>query len=333
MGEHQPVVALRSSDGELIDQVRSVTEVVAGQLVVCPPGSAPPEADLLLDSVEEVCAEDEVWAPGPKALWVTPSGGSVRDETLALHLPDGAEDLLTRIRQAAVRQQAQVVGVLGARGGVGASVLAAVLARASAAEQARTALVDLDADSAGLDLLLGMEKEPGLRWSDLGEDRGHFAAAELTEALPAWHSVRVLSADWRGGAGPSTARHVVDALAAGVDVVVLDISRRQDWAAWAGRCAVVVLVAGCDVISAAGVQAVQRALGHADMRLVVRGPAPGGLSAKELAAACELPLTLQMRPERSLPAAIERGVAPGDQSSGPLMRAGRELVNTLGLAG
>lgn len=338
-------MAVRTADPALLEAVRRATELVSATVVICPPGSAAPPADLFLDSCAETGPEDEPWVPGPGAMWVAgapvPAGGDVADDAggcapadaVVLVLPEDAEDLLRRLRAAVSRRVAQVVGVLGARGGAGASALAAVIARASAADHARTALLDLDEHGPGLDLLLGLEKEPGLRWADLAGDRGHFAAAQLTEALPTWRGVRVLSVDWRGGADAATTGQVVDALASDLDVVVLDIARRQDWAQWAGVCDVLILLAPCDVLSAAGVQAARRVLGRADLRLVVRGPAPGGLTAAELAEACEVPLLWQMRPERSLAAAIERGVAPGDQSGGPLMRAGRAVVSALGLAG
>lgn len=338
--QRAPIVALRSADPGLLEAVRAASELVSAPVVICPPGSSPPQADLLLDSYDETQPEDTRWVPGPAAAWVALSGVRAPEDTpgagedaVVLVLPDDAEELLYRMRAAVTRRMAQVVGVLGARGGAGASALAAVIARASAAEHARTALLDLDDQGAGLDLLLGLEKDPGLRWADLAGDRGHFAAAQLTEALPIWRGVRVLSADWRGGAGGGTTRQVVETLAADLDVVVLDVTRRQDWAQWAGLCDVLILLAPCDVLSAAGVQAARRMLGRVDLRLVVRGPAPGGLTAAELADACEVPLLWHMRPERSLAAAIERGVAPGDQSGGPLMRAGRGVVSALGLAG
>lgn len=339
--QHTPVVALRSADARVIEQVRAICELVQASVLVCPPGAPPPVAGLLLDSQQERAADHPAWGPAAMMVCVGPSAGarsgSAQDgdersgTSGLLVLPGQGEDLVRAIRAAARVRRARVVGVVGARGGVGASSLAAVLARAAAGGSVRTALVDLDPVGAGLDLLLGVEDCAGVRWADLAEPAGEYDSAELAAALPSWRDVRVLSADWRGGVQAPGGSAVLEALWADLDAVVLDIARHHGWYQWANLCDLMVLLSGCDVMSAAGVQASRRALGTCPVHLVVRGPAPGGLTAAEIAQACDLPLTAQMRPERSLSASVERGVAPGDHSRGPLMRTGRALARSLGL--
>ncbi len=120
---------------------------------------------------------------------------------------------------------ATVVGVVGARGGVGASTVAAALAlrvhrhgwhaerrrprrrgtgRAGAtADVPRVVLVDLDPAGGGLDVHLGIEDVPGVRWPDLAGARGDVSGPELTDLLPDWAGVTVLSGDrWRPGPAP-----------------------------------------------------------------------------------------------------------------------------------
>jgi len=333
-------VALRSADTSLIEQVRAICELVQVAVLICPPGSAPPSAALLLDALDERAPDHPRWEGATIAVSLRPREDGTASPApekgvrqVPLILPEQGDELVQRIRAAMQVRRAHVLGVLGARGGLGASSLAAVLARAVAAHHHRTALVDLDSVGTGLDLLLGIEEVPGVRWADLTAPAGDYDSSELTAALPAWRDVRVLSADWRGGVHAPGGGAVLEALWADLDVVVLDIARHHGWDQWAALCDEVVMLAGCDVISAAGVQSSRRALGSAAMRLVVRGPAPGGLTAREVAQACDVPLTVQMRPERSLSAAMERGVAPGDHGNGPLMRTGRTLAENLGLAG
>lgn len=328
------VVALRSSDPGVVEAVRSVAALAELPLSVHPPGSAPPDAGLVLDSVAEVGAADPDWRrPGGRFAWVaverglpTPDGGA------CLVLPDTAEELLTRIRAVSVSRRARIIGVVGARGGAGASSFAAVLARTCADAGLSAALVDLDLDHGGIEVLIGAEHEPGLRWADLGGEEGGFAPEELSAGLPVWRGVRVLSGDLRSvGLGPS--EETLTALGDVHDVVVLDLPRV---AARAGGpaarwCDVVLVVAVCDVQSAAGVQALSRSLSGLDLRLVVRGPAPGGLHPQDLADSGGLPLLHPMPPERSLAAALERGVAPGDHRRGPLVRAARQTLEALGL--
>lgn len=325
---HAVPVALRSADRELIGQVRALTELLDVPLLLCPPGAPSPAARLLLDSPAERAADGPVW---PDALAVATSVTQrARDTTPSLVLPRDGEDVLRQIRRASSARRARVIGVMGARGGVGATSLAAVLARVGAARYSRTALVDLSA-GAGVDLVLGIEQEPGVRWADL--DAGGYDPQELVSALPTWRGVRVLSADWRAGANQPTAEAVLDAVVKDVELVVLDIPRQHQWELWAQVCDTVVLLAGCDLMSCAGLRAAGRVLGSQPIRLVVRGPAPGGLTAREVAHSAGLPLTVQMRAERSLSAALERGVSPGDRSAGPLMRASRTLADELGLNG
>jgi hypothetical protein len=71
----------------------------------------------------------------------------------------------------------------------------------------------------------------------------------------------------------------------------------------------------------------------ADARLVVRGPAPGGLRAHEVAAAVGLPLAGELRPEPELAACLERGEAPAGRGTGPLARLSERLVAQLAATG
>lgn len=331
MDQRASAVALRSADAELIEEVRAVLALAELPLVVHPPGAAPPPADLLLDSPAEAQTDDPGWVrAGRRALWVGRTEVVTSDGGRCLALPTQAEELLTRVRAACQPRRAQVVGVVGARGGVGATSLAAVLSRTCAKESLAVALVDLDGTGPGLDLTLGIEHEGGLRWADLDGTDGTMPERALEEALPHWCGVHVLSADWRGGPASSLAVGALDALAAGHDVVVLDLPRSQPQ--WSAYCTVVLIVTTCDVVSGEAVRATRSAWEGAETRLVVRGPAPGGLTPEEIAEAAGLPLAVTMRPERGLTAAVERGVSPGDNRRGALSRGARQLVSELRLA-
>lgn len=330
MNQAAGVVALRSADSALIEEVRAVIALADLPLAIFRPGSAPPPAELLLDSAEEAQSGDEPWVmPGRRGLWVS-SGSTTVDGGRCLGLPAAAEELLTRARSACQRRRAQVIGVVGARGGVGASSLASVFARACAAAKLAVALVDLDGSGPGLDLTLGIEHEGGLRWSDLDGNDGTLPERALADALPVWSGVHVLSADWRGGPTEALALGAVDALAAGHDVVVLDLPRTST--DWARQVDLLLILATGDVVTGEAARATTAAWAGINARLVVRGPAPSGLTAEQIAQGCGLDLAVSMRPERGLAAGVERGVAPGDNRRGPLIRAARALVRDLGLA-
>lgn len=209
-----------------------------------------------------------------------------------------------------------VVGVCGARGGAGASVLAAALARARHRRGPHPAvLVDLDDAGGGIDVLLGIEDQPGIRWPDLRDARGDVPARELVGLLPRWGDVPVLSVDRtrREPVDDDVRRDVLSALRREA-ALVLDLPRPvPDAPAWGGdECDALLVAARKDlptVAGALGVVARARA-GGAHVALVVRGRAPAGLTAAQLGAALDCPVAAEMRSERALAAAVERGVGP-----------------------
>jgi septum formation inhibitor-activating ATPase MinD len=90
-----------------------------------------------------------------------------------------------------------VLAVLSGRGGAGGSTLAAALALAGTRRGLRSTLVDLDPAGGGIDLLFGLETQPGPRWSDLAQWRdGRLCGRSLRDALPTYaaHSRHGLAA-------------------------------------------------------------------------------------------------------------------------------------------
>jgi secretion/DNA translocation related CpaE-like protein len=217
-------------------------------------------------------------------------------------------------------RRALVVGVVAARGGGGASTLAATLAR-HLAHRTATALVDLDRASGGIDVLLGLEGADGVRWPDLAEARGEVSGADVLALLPRWGACAVLSADRArpGAPEPAVVADVLHGLTVAAGALVLDLDRSAVVAgeSLAGACDAVLVVAPRDLRSVAGILAMRPHLGDGvTASLVVRGPAPGGLGVAELAEAVDLPVLAQLPMDRRLPAALERGGVPtGGRSS------------------
>lgn len=217
-----------------------------------------------------------------------------------------------------------VVGVLGGRGGAGASTLAAALAVTGLRRGLRTLLVDGDPLGGGIDLVLGGESAVGLRWPALVGSRGRVPGAALTAALPRIEDLTVLSWD-RGDAlivPPEAMRSVLSAGARGSDLVVVDLPRRLDDGARevALRAELLLLVVPAEVRACAAAARVAAAatLHCADVRVVVRGPAPGGLDAATIAGSLGLPLAGDLRAEPHLAEALDRGEPPARRGKGPL---------------
>ena len=86
-----------------------------------------------------------------------------------VHLP-GAESWLVDRLAAACRPagSARTVAVVGGRGGAGATSRACALAVTAAEQGLVTLLLDADPLGGGVDLAVGFEDVPGLRWPDIG---------------------------------------------------------------------------------------------------------------------------------------------------------------------
>jgi len=228
-------------------------------------------------------------------------------------------------------RRALVVGVVGARGGAGASTLAAAVA-ARFARRTATALVDLDRSSAGVDVLLALEESDGVRWPDLTAARGDVDGAQVLALLPRWGPCAVLSADrYRPGLpDPGVLADVLHALAGVCGVVVLDLERVGvvTGDSFAPVCDAVVVVAPRDLRSVAGLLALRAPLvAHgAFVGLVTTGPSPGGLGHDELAQAIDLPVLARLGVDRRTAAATERGGVP---LTGAVARAAAKVARAV----
>lgn len=249
---------------------------------------------------------------------------------------------LTETVAAACRPRGTCVAVVGARGGAGASSAAVALAGAAAAGGRRVLLLDADPLGGGLDLALGAEDQPGLRWDALHDLRAPVPPGGLAAGLPVVDGVVLLS---YGRAGepvrPETADAVVRAAADEHDLVVLDLPRAGDDAARAAaaRADVVVCVCPCEVRAVAAAPAVLRQWAPlAPVHLLVRGPSPGGLRPREAAEAVRQGCGERdadrvqhvdlLRAEPGLTQALERGDPFAASPRSPLRRWATGWVRT-----
>lgn len=231
--------------------------------------------------------------------------------------------------------EALVLGVMGGRGGAGASVLATGLAVTASRKGLTVILADLDPLGGGLDLVLGAEDVTGLRWPDLADSKGRLGARALQSELPGRHGLAVLSWD-RGDLltlAPDAAGAVLAAARRACDLVVLDLPRWPDPAAEQaiGLCSSVLLVVPAEVraVAAAARVAVGLTTLAADVRVVTRGPSSSGLSGPDVAAALGLPLGAHLAAEPRLAGQLDRGEPPGLDEKGPLVQGCGRLLDTL----
>lgn len=219
---------------------------------------------------------------------------------------------------------APCVAVIGGRGGAGATTLAIALAAAGVRSGRRTMLVDADPLGGGIDVALGGEGASGARWDAVRSVTGRLSARSLSEALPRIEALTVMT--WQAGVHdqqvpPPAMAAVLAAARRGHDLVVVDAPRSLDDAAVAAleSATTVLVVVPAEIrATAAAVRVRQQLDWCADVRVVVRGPAPGGLDATLIADSLRLPLAGFIRPEPRLDEAYERGHMPGTRPRSPL---------------
>lgn len=272
--------------------------------------------------VDDVCAQRLAAArlPRQRRLLLVTSTAGVGDATWRDALALGADQVVALSDEAAVAQWLAAVAepestgrllcCMSARGGAGASTLAAALGLAAAAD-GDALLLDGDLHGGGIDYLLGLESVSGARWPEVAGAHGLLPATALADALPAIGRLRVLSA---GSVGPQQLTEaglgsVIDAGLRGHRVVVADVGR--------GDTAVRVLTSYADVallVVPCEVRAVVAASGLArevasrcgDVRLVVR-QGPGDLRPDDVASAVGAPVAAVWPWERRLDAVVDGG--------------------------
>jgi secretion/DNA translocation related CpaE-like protein len=257
----------------------------------------------------------------------------------ALLLPDAEGELLDRLADAAEpRVAGRTVGVIAGQGGSGASVLAATLARGAARRGVSPLLVDVDPLGGGLDLVLGAEAEPGLRWPDLMAARGRLPGAQLRESLPALDGVWLLShgrADAASRPSPEAVAAVIDGGRRAFGLVVVDLPRHLDVAGSTAlsRCGVGFLVVRDEVRAVAAASCVADLAGRAvaDLRVVVRAMGRTGLGARTVASGLGLPLAGELPHLPGLARDLEVGIPPGRGAHGRLSRLCDRLLDDLGV--
>ncbi len=257
------------------------------------------------------------------------------DADHVVELPAGAAWLTERLSSATHGPQGAVIGVVGGRGGAGASVLASALAVTAAHVGHRTMLLDADPLGGGLDLLLGRESYEGARWPDVIAAPSGGVGGEIYDALPRLGELSLLSWD-RGEQlqlAPQILRKVLTVGRRGSDLVVVDLPRMPDDAARVALDAadVVVVVVPAEVRSvAAAARVIAMIRPHCQqLRVVARVPAPAGLKAEEVAAALRLPLLGTLRCEPSLALSVEKGIAPGSTRRGSLAQLSASMLDQL----
>jgi len=267
------------------------------------------------------------WLGSPAGTWGSPGQGLV--------LPRDAAALVRVVEEVMVsRPTSTRLMVCGAHGGVGASSLAAVLARRVAGAGRFSRLADLDGAGAPLPPLLGLAG--GGDWSQAMTKWG-----VAWNTLPGWSGVSVL-AGLQAVVRREPAHRLRDAIeqweqATGDGVTVLDVAPGGNPGAWrvATWCDQVVVVARDDPAGLASAKAVLEEVIEVGAKpvLALRG-VKGGAGVHGASRLTPATQVLALGFERNVAADSTHGLAPGDRPGGAINRwAANYLKEHLGLAG
>jgi len=232
------------------------------------------------------------------------------------------------------------IAVLGACGGAGASVFAAALAVVAARSPTEVLLADCDPWGPGLDVVLGIEADRGVRWNDLAAPSGRLPAEALRRALPSLtvgrgrlavlcHS-RASDRDLE----PEVVDVVLDSGRRAGALTIIDLPRQPSAVAdrVVEQADLTVLVTPADVRGCFAAGRTCRRLTGLGGRpgLVVRGPSPGGLGPQDIADVLDIPLLTSMRAEPTLARDLECGRPPGLDPRSSLARAAGRILTSVG---
>lgn len=259
-----------------------------------------------------------------------------------------------------------VIAFIPASGGVGSSTLAAAVAVRACAAGRTVVAVDLDPWAGCLDVLFGLEQEPGWRWPELADVAGVVDGLGLADELPVSCGVPVLSGRRGAGWDPSPSRagaagaagaeaaegwletlpDVVAGLADAHDLTVLDLPRDPAVLdAVALHVDAVVVVVGTQVPQLAAASAVVsggRRLLHRvrdagrpwesdpllpiEPWVVLRGQRVEADLQDLVMDDLDVPLVATVGDDRRLLAEVADGLPPGARGRGEVVRAADELL-------
>ncbi|HET6153830.1 MAG TPA: septum site-determining protein Ssd [Marmoricola sp.] len=272
---------------------------------------------LALDDVSDAVYRDALGCGAESVLVLPEAGGWLVDALTDAGDGDGGAGV--------------VIGVVGAAGGVGATTFAAALAQVLAASGPALA-IDADAAGAGLDQVLGLEAEPGVRWEGLLQATGRLSARSLRDTVPARAGLSVLA--WSADrttplTGPSM-REVLSAGRRGYPIVVVDLPRQRDAVGEEAlsRCDQVVLVSTTTVPAVSAAARWVRRLPAIPTHLVLRGHR-GGVPVTDIERLLGHRAAIRMPDQRGLDEAISLGLGPLRSRKGPLASAARSVAGAV----
>lgn len=246
-------------------------------------------------------------------------------------LPDAREWLLQNLIPNPIRSS-RVIGVLGATGGLGTSLIASSLASLFAQTNKSVVLAETNFCSGGLDVLWGIEDSKGTRWADLIYPSGRIAPQDLYRSLPKVSGVSILSTDSQDGRTPTNYSELLNDLAQAVDILIVDLAKSLDTSAveLLESCTDLVMVTGSTIRSTSATNQLMQLIPKlASAKLVVRMIPGTGLDSLNVSKTLGLELLGSVATDQKVVEHLEQGLNPSDISSNSYRKSMQEIFENL----
>lgn len=227
-------------------------------------------------------------------------------------IPDSREWLIEHLTQP-IKSKGLSVAIVPASGGAGASLLSCGLAFHGRQVFNDVAIVDLDQNSASLDITFGLENQAGMRWHDFSELSGSISGVDIYRSLPSRDNVSLLTHGELASAESSIPRNlIVDKLKEACELVVIDFPKTSDkhFSLEAiSECDLVLVVTTATVRGCASAKrSIAGLAGYAkNIELVVRNVPGSNLDPIHIAELLNAPLAAMVNTDIRIVEQIEQG--------------------------
>ena len=247
---------------------------------------------------------------------------------------ESREWLIEHLSAPAIRK-GKCIAVISGCGGAGATTVASALAFHSNVLVETVSLVDCDLSNAGIDIVVGAERIPGMRWEDFVSLTNSISATDVVRGLPSKDGISILSS----GAEPNSisieeVKTVVSQLLTVNDLVILDLPRSE------GLVRESELIASADVVlvvvpsTVRGCASADRIIANVTennekVELIVRTLPGSGLTPIEVAHSLNTPLAGSVNTDTRILEQIEQGYGISAIQLGGFTRSMNAIANRI----
>lgn len=249
-------------------------------------------------------------------------------------IPD-SRDWLVEHLSAPVTKKGLCVAIIPGAGGAGASLLSAGLAFHARQLFSDVVLVDLDENSAGLDVVLGIETQPGMRWQDFHSLTGSISGSDILRGLPARDGVALLTHNDSETLPDKLLRDTIIQQLRGVSgLVIIDFPR------FTNQKFAIEILKQCDVVyvvtpsTVRGSASTKKEIAHickhaTNVELIIRNFPGTNLDALKIAQSLDVPLAGSVNSDPRIVEQIEQGFGVAGIHLGGFTRSMNALAQRL----